>query len=136
MLRTGLVHPHLHHRVGALVFERVLSRRVMERRPVGRCASVHAQRQNWLTVDARAQPVYFWVAGMAAVGMPAFAQATVSAPEALVMHDPTGKYTIKHQGSFAVVEVRHAHVNGGRSKQEASHYPSRAQQHQPLGEST
>ena len=44
---------------------------------------------------------------MATMGMPAYGQATVSAPEALLMHDPSGKYTIKHQGSFAVVEVRH-----------------------------
>jgi uncharacterized protein (TIGR00266 family) len=40
------------------------------------------------------------------MGMPAYGQATVSAPEALLMHDPSGKYTIKHQGSFAVVEAK------------------------------
>jgi hypothetical protein len=83
------------------------------------------------TNHARAHFDRLRTASMAAMGMPAFAQATVSAPEALVMHDPTGKYTIKHQGSFAVVEVRHGRANAGGPTQEASGYPSRAQHGSP-----
>mmetsp|Transcript_26486 Transcript_26486/g.36580 ORF Transcript_26486/g.36580 Transcript_26486/m.36580 type:complete len:265 (+) Transcript_26486:142-936(+) len=39
-------------------------------------------------------------------GAPVFNPASTSAPESEHIYDPSGKYLVKHQGSFAVVQVR------------------------------
>ena len=97
---------HLHHGEAALVLDRVLARGVVHDERFGRghcrlrecghphCGHARDPEVYGLGARVNRQPVL-------SLGMDGRA-----APDWATFHDPSGKYTLKHQGAYPVVEVR------------------------------